>query len=243
MPPQGHLLRLEALRRMTGRSPDALLELAELQRNQAVDARQLAGLERGLIIDAIDEATDGAALVRFWDGVARPHKRDPEFIHAYARRSNQLSVADPAALIEAQLRHDWNDDLARLYGQLDQPEPARRRRQAEQWHKTHAASVGLNVALARLNLALGERHQAHDYLDRALAVANDAEAWELLGEACRQQPERARAALVNALRAQRGLPALAMPGDESQDERLGLFSVAEERSEHGVPRLPDSGSR
>lgn len=243
LPPQGHLLRLEALRQLSGRSPEALLELAELQRSQAIDARQLAGVERGLILDAIGEAPDGAALVRFWDGLPRQHKRDPEFIHAHARRSNELSVGDPAALIEAQLRHDWSDDLARLYAQLDQPEPARRRRQAEQWHKTHPDSVGLNIGLARLNLALGDRHQAQEYLGRALAMSHDSQAWELLGEACRQQPERARVALVNALRAQRGQPALAMPGDDSQDEQAGIYAVPEERSEHGLPRLPDSGGR
>lgn len=240
LPPQGHLLRLDALRLLRGRSPEALQELAELQRSQAVDARQLAGIERGLIVDAIEEAADGAALIRFWDGLPRQHKRDPEFVHAHARRSNELSVGDPAGLIEAQLRHHWDDGLARLYARLDQPEPARRRRQAEQWHKAHPDSPGLNIALARLNLALGERQQAVPYLDRALAAGNDPEAWELMAEACRAQPERARVALLNVLRAQRGRPPLPLPGDDSQDERAGLYSEPEERSEHGLPRLPGS---
>ncbi len=243
LPPQGHVLRLDALRRLDRRSPEALLELAELLRSQTVDQATHDRIEHELILDALAEFDDGAELTRFWDGLSRAHKRDPRLIAAYAAQAQVLSVSDPAGLIEAQIRHDWSDELARLYGQLDNPEPGRRLKHARTWLATHPDSVGLNVALARLSLAQGERRAAEDYLSHALGLANDAEAWELLAETYSQQPERARAALANSLRAQRGRPPLPLPGGAPQDDRSGLFAVAEERSEHGVPRLPNAGAR
>ncbi len=241
LPPQGHMLRLDALRRLDRRSPEALVELAELLRSQCIDQSTHDRIEHALILDALAEFNDGAELTRFWDGLSRAHKRDARLIAAYASQAQLLSVSDPAGLIEAQIRHDWSDELARLYGQLDNPEPGRRLKHARGWLGAHPDSVGLNVALARLSLAQGERRAAEDYLSHALNLANDAEAWELLAETYSQQPERARAALANSLRAQRGRPPLPLPGGGLQDDRSGLFAVAEERSEHGVPRLPSAG--
>lgn len=243
LPPQGHVLRLDALRQLDKRSPEALLELAELLRSQTIDQATHDRIEHELILDALAEFDDGADLTRFWDGLSRTHKRDAALIGAYARQAQLHSVSDPAGLIEAQLRHDWSDQLARLYGQLENPEPGRRLKQASAWLSAHPDSVGLNVALARLSLAQGDRRAAEDYLGHALSLANDAEAWELLAETYHQQPERARAALANSLRAQRGRPPLDLPGGSIQDDRSGLFAVAEERSEHGVPRLPSAGVR
>ncbi len=238
LPPSACLLRIDALC-AAHRAAEALAELPVLQRTQLLDGPRYAQIELAVAQQALSEAPNGDALERVWGALSKTHKRTTAIVTAYVERAQILVTGEPAAMIETQLKHDWDEHLVRLYGRLEQPEPARRIRQAEYWLAGHADSVGLNVALGRLCLREGQAGKAEDYLSHALSLAHDAEAWELLAEAYgRQQPERARVALLNALRSRRGEPALNLPGGSGRGEHLGLFAVAEERSEHGVPRLP-----
>lgn len=239
MPPSALLIRIEALR-AAHRADQAVAELPALHRAQLLDGMGYARLELAVILQALGEARDADTLARVWQAVPRGLRQLPEVLGAYLDRALVFGVDDPAGLIEAQLRQEWSESLVRLYGRLDQPAAARRLRTAQGWLAAHPDSPALNLALGRLSLAEGLDRQAEDYLGHALSVANEAEAWELLAEAChrQQQSERARVALGNALRARRGQPPLALPGGEPGGDNLGLFAVAEERSEHGVPRLP-----
>lgn len=243
LPPSAQLLRIEALH-ASHRSEEALKALPDLHRAQLLDGLQYAKLEAAVMLQALSEARDRDALGRLWEAPRGP-KRSADLLAAYAQRAVQLQADDPAPLIEAHLRRDWSEPLVRLYGQLDHVVPEQRIKTATGWLSAHADSVGLNIALARLHLKLGANSKAEEYLGHALALDNDAEAWELLAEACaqQQQGERARIALGNALRSRRGQAPLALPGGATRGENLGLFAVAEERSEHGVPRLPGAAAR
>lgn len=238
VPPSASLLRIEALR-AGRRSVEALAELPVLQRSQLLEETRYARIEQEVACAALAEADDGGFLDRIWDGLPKAQKRNGTIVAAYAERAAALTAGEPAAVIESQLRHEWDEDLVRLYGRLEHAEPLRRIRTAEQWLAAHADSVGLNVALGRLCLRAGQAGKAEDYLGHALSLAHDAEAWELLAELFGQkQPERARVALLNTLRSRRGEPPLNLPGGTVRGDHLGMFAVAEERSEHGVPRLP-----
>lgn len=243
-PPSALLIRIEALR-AAHRADEALTELPALHRAQLLDGLGYARLELAVVLQALSEAADRAALERIWQAVPRGLKQTPDVLTAYVERAIAFGLDDPAALVETQLRHEWSESLVRLYGRLEQPAAARRLRTAQAWLATHPDSPGLNVTLGRLSLVEGLDRQAEDYLGHALSVGNEAEAWELLAEAYhrQQQSERARVALGNALRARRGQPPQALPGGVPGGDNLGLFAVAEERSEHGVPRLPQSGTR
>ena len=245
-PPSAVLLRVEALRALH-RAEDALAELPNLHRAQLLDGLHYAKLELAVVLQALDEARDRDALARIWAILPKGLKRAPDVSVAYVERAHVLGADDPAALIEQHLRQDWSDDLARLYGRLEQPAPSLRFKIAEQWLAMHPDSAALNVSLGRLSLQQGLDQQAEGHLARALELANEPDAWELMADihVRQQQPERARIALMNALRARRReapLP-VPVPVGSARGDNLGLFAVAEERSEHGVPRLPGASPR
>jgi HemY protein len=244
LPPSAIGLRIDALR-ASHRSAEALAELPLLHKAQLHDGLQFAKLELATTRQALAEAGTGAALEQAWNQLPRGHKRSADLVAAYVERGLTLGLQDGAALIEAQLRHEWSEPLVRLYGRLDQPAPSQRLKLAEGWLAAHPDSVGLNLTLGRLQQRLGQPRLSEDYLGHALALASDAEAWEALAELYGQQQlaERAHVAAINALRARRGEAPLPLPAGPARTDNLGLFAVAEERSEHGVPRLPGAGVR
>ena len=243
-PPSAHLIRIDALR-AAHRADEALADLPNLHRAQLLDGLQYAKLELAVVLQALDEARDRDALTRIWAALPRGHKRSSDVLAAYLDRANTFGVDDPAALIEAHLKTDWSEPLARLYGRLDQPSTGRGLKFAEGWLANRPDSAALNVTLGRLHLREGHDAKAEEHLGRALALTNDADAWELLADIYvrQQQIERARIALGNAIRSRRGEAPLALPGGAPRGDNLGLFAVAEERSEHGVPRLPGVSAR
>jgi HemY protein len=97
----------------------------------------------------------------------------------------------------------------------------------------------LLLTLARLAQAQGQWPQAEDYLHRAIAQGAGSDAWEALGHgyAALGDEPRARLSYANALRAGRGEPVVDLPGRDLR-QRIHAEAVAEERDEHGTPRLP-----
>lgn len=240
LPPSGLLLRVQALC-ASHRAGEALVLLPELHRSHLLDGLAWAKQELAVALQALDGAGDRGALEQVWNALPKGLRRTGPVIEAYVERVLSLGGGgDAAALIEEHLRQDWSETLVRRYGQLEQPEPAQRLRHAEKWLVGHADSIGLHLALGQISLQQGALSQAEEFLGHALALGSDAGAWELLAEVYsrQQQHERARVALGNALRVRRGLAAMALPGVAARADHLGLFAVAEERSEHGVPRLP-----
>ncbi|MFB9068099.1 heme biosynthesis HemY N-terminal domain-containing protein [Pseudofulvimonas gallinarii] len=240
LPPNGLLLRHEALRQ-SRRAEEALALLPELHRCQLLDGLAYAKLELATILQALAEASDGAQLTRVWEALPRGQKRTDSVVSAYVQRAVELADVDASALIETQLKLEWSEDLIRQYGRIRQSSPARRLKQAEAWLSGHKDSVGLNLTLARLHLALGETSQAEEFVGHALALDSDAEAWELMADIAERQnqSERARVALGNVLRSRRGEAPLPLPAGGARASHLGLFAASEKRGEHGFPQLPD----
>ena len=79
---------------------------------------------------------------------------------------------------------------------------------------------------------------AAEVINRAIAQGAGSDAWEELGHVYTAQNDapRAQSSYANALRLQRGEPARAL-GDRSLREIIADEAVAEQRDEHGLPRL------
>jgi len=166
-------------------------------------------------------------------------------IAAYAQRAAALGqVLAAMDEIESALRRQWSERLVHVYGELGEAHADARVQRAESWLGAHPDSPQLLLTLGRLCIHGQLWGKAREYLERGLVFAPNAALWEALGDcrAMQQAPEDAGACYRNALRIARGESTQPL----AENPRVPLdtrASIAEERSEHGVPRLAKPGER
>ncbi len=239
LPPRGLSLRTDALAR-AGRAEEAYGQLGALRQQQALPANQIAALETRLALQMLDEAGDVNTLAARWEVLPKALRVSPEAVSRYAQRAVALNWNDVALRsIEQTLDSQWDDALVTLYGELPVDKLDSRRASAQRWLQHHASSPALLLTLARLARGQGQWTQAEDFLHRAVAQGAGADAWDMLGEGFAEQGDDAlaRQYLLNGLRVRRGQLPLSI---ERRDLRQQIQdqAVAEERDEHGFPRLP-----
>ena len=234
-----HLLVDTAL--ALGEPQVALDALPPLARSQSLTPDAQAELETRALDAALAAAPDANALNALWSRATRAQRRRPELVEAFARRSAALGQTLAAMdEIESTQRREWSDALAAAYGELGDAEVAARLRNAQDWLAQAPNSALLLVTLGRLQTLQGNIDGAEESLQRALALAPSAPAWEALGDVRRAAGDAigAATAYANALREPRGENALAVEPLQARGA-VDTHPVAfEERSEHGVPRLP-----
>lgn len=234
-----HLLVDTAL--LLGEPQVALDALPPLARSQSLTTEAQAQLELRTLAAALAAAPDATALNALWHQSSRAQRRRPELVEAFARRSAALGQM-LAALdeIEAAQRHEWSDRLAAAYGELGQAEAPARLARAQNWLGQAPNSAALQITLARLHLQLAQPEAAEESVQRALALGATPAAWEVLGAIRRAVGDDAGAAnaWANALHQPRGDALLAVAPLAARADVDTRPIAFEERSEHGVPRLP-----
>ena len=234
-----HLLVDTAL--SLGEPQVALDALPPLARSQSLTPEAQAELETRVLGAALVAAPDATALNALWSRATRAQRRRPELIEAFARSSaafgQTLAAMDE---IESAQRREWSNALATAYGDLGDAEPAARLRSAQAWLAQAPNSAPLLVTIGRLQAQQNNAAAAEESLQRALALAPSADAWEALGDVRRLAGDTtgATAAYWNALRASRGESVLAIAPLQTRGPVDTQPIAFEERSEHGVPRLP-----
>ena len=214
--------------------------LDPLQKSGALGTRAYAALEAKVLIATINVAPDGAALNTLWSQLPKAQRRVPAVIDAYARRAAGFGLILPAMdEVESALRREWSPLLVETYGVLGGDDLEARLRRAESWLDGHPNDATLLLTLGRMCVRLKLWGKANQYLQRSLALAPSAGAWEALGDTFAGQgnPEQAQRCYRNALSLIRGDAVESLPQEQRAD-RLDTRPVAiEERNEHGVPRL------
>ncbi|MEO8672402.1 MAG: heme biosynthesis HemY N-terminal domain-containing protein [Tahibacter sp.] len=219
----------------------AFSALGPLSRSQSLPASRYAALEARVLAAVLAAQPSADAANTFWAGLSRAQRRVPAALAAYARRVATLGQPLPGmSEVEAFLRKDWADEVVLAYADLGDEDAGARMRKAEQWLSAQPNNVALLTTLGRLCVDNQLWGKAHEYLERALAIREEPLTWETLGDCCAGEGEHvaAQIAYSNALALSRGGATRALPG---RNARLGLNTTAivvEERSEHGVPRLP-----
>lgn len=224
----------------TGDHRRALAALEPLQKSGALGSQRYAALESQVIVGAINAASDGQALNALWSQLGKGQRRAPAVIDAYARRAAAFGLSLPAMdEVESALRREWSPQLAQTWGMLEGDDLDARLRRAEGWLDAHPNDPGLLLAMGRMCVRQQLWGKARTYLERSLAVAPSAEAWEALGEVCVGQGDvpLAQRCYRNALALTRGEAALELPRDSKLSHPDTRSLVVEERDEHGVPRL------
>ena len=224
-----------------GDTRTALDALPALARSQSLTPQAQAALETRVLAAALAGAGDAARLNTLWSSASRAQRRRPELVAAFARRSAALGQTLAAMdEIESAQRREWNDELATSYAELGADEVPARARKAEGWLVLAPNSAALLTTIGRLYAQQSLWAKAEEPLERALALAESPAAWQALGDCYRGEGDSATAntCYANALHVARG-EASTPVGPRLPRGPVDTRPVAfEERSEHGVPRLP-----
>ena len=238
LPPRALALRAQALVAM-GRADEALPSLPTLVTDAGLAADAAGDLEREWTAAALRQARDADQLQQRWSSMVPALREHGPCVIAYAQRAGELGLESQAAeaLAEA-IDRQWRPELVQAFGRLPPARDDTRLARAQGWLASHPADPALSLALGRLQRARGALGPAGDLLERAIAQGAGAEAWEELGHVhtALDHAPRAQACYANALRVQRGQAARPL-GERSLREQIAAEAVAEERDEHGMPRL------
>jgi HemY protein len=172
------LLRLELkARQLTGqwdevdRLLDALMRANALEPGIALQSRRMAYAE-----NLKRRAEDDRGLLEYWKKIPAEFKIDPWVARAAARAFMQRGGHDTALdVLEAALNHEWQEDLASLYGDLRGSSPTRQIEQAEKWLHAHPRDAQLLLSLAQLCSVQQLWGKAQSYLEASLAISPSAE--------------------------------------------------------------------
>lgn len=238
LPPRGWQQRGEALVAL-GRAGDALASIDAIGSEQSLSAEQLTALECRWHAAALQQATHADELHQRWSQLpARLRESEPVLL-AYAIRAGELGLeAEAAEALAEAIDRQWNEALVARLALLPPARDDQRLARAERWIAAHPTSAALSLCLGRLCQRAGKLGKAEELLNRALAQGAGAEAWESLGRVYTAQNDTAHAqtCYANALRMQRGEP-VHLLGGRSLREQIADEAVAEQRDEHGLPRL------
>ncbi|WP_430392348.1 heme biosynthesis HemY N-terminal domain-containing protein [Dyella sp. 20L07] len=226
----------------SGDTRRARVALEPLQKSGALGARGFAALEAQVLSASLRAAPDAAALNTLWSQLPKAQRRVPAAIDAYARKAAAFGMMLPAMdEVESALRREWSPLLIETYGALGGDDIEARLRRAESWLDAHPNDAALLLTLGRMCVRLLLWGKAAQYLERSLALSPSSAAWEALGDVYAGQDDAALAQRCyrNALALARGESIEPLP-QGARATRLDTRPIAvEERSEHGVPRLPE----
>jgi HemY protein len=240
LPPAGWQLLAEAALR-SGDAATAFAALPELARAQAMAPQALAALQARTVAAVLAAAPDRDRLNELWSGLSKVQRSLDEAVTAYARRAAAIGqILAGMSALEGAMRRQWSEPLIVCYGELGPAEADARLRYAEGWIAQQPNSAGLALTLGRLCIQCRLWGKARGYLERGLEIEPSPALWEALGDCHGGRDDVASAARCwrNALLAARGDPTQPLPQAPAATALSTRAAVVEERSEHGVPRLP-----
>lgn len=218
----------------------AYAALDPLQKSGALGSRGYGKLEAKVLTATLNAAADGVTLNALWSKLPKAQRRVPAVIDAYARRAAGFGLVLPAMdELESALRREWSSQLIATYGALGGEDLAARLRRAEGWLDAHPNDVSLLLTLGRMCVRMDQWNRARQYLERSLALAPSATAWESLGDMFAGQDDGVLAQLCyrNALAFERGEATRPLPA-RSSGKNMDTRPIAiEDRDQHGLPRL------
>ena len=152
---------------------DALyVEMAEAQLRRLAGARDLAGL------DAV------------WNGLPKQLRARSSLFAAYAGARASCDDHDGLEkLLRRTLKTGWDDQLVKIYGELETSHPAAHLAHAEAWLTRRGEDPVLLLSAARLCMQNQLWGKARSYLETSLALRPDAAAYRVYGRLLDQMGE------------------------------------------------------
>ena len=164
-------------------------------------------------INAAMTALDDAQLKNACDEIPKPLLQTPEVVIAKARALVRLGKPPEAErVLRELLDHNWDEEAAVLYGELETVETLDTLQVAERWLRERATDPGLLLACARLCVRAELYGKARSYLEASVAIKPRLDAYQLLASLSEDLGDRERAlkvlndALIHAIGRKPNLP-------------------------------------
>lgn len=172
---------------------EALSELLpQLQKQQVFTEAELDAMERNVYLSLLNQSVIGLTvetdeeqrekvITQRWKELPKELNQDPGLATRYARLLEENGAEERAeSFIRDALKHDWNEDLVRLYGQINGGSPAKQLKVAESWLDKYPENAILLLTLGRLSLQNHQWQQARDYFEQSLALDKSQETYHEL---------------------------------------------------------------
>ncbi len=181
--------RSQSVRRLTLRAQIVLRQwdkvlgtLQALEKANAIDGPQADAVRRQAQQELLTRSgQDEKSLRDFWKTLASSEKLDRALALAAARRFQALGCLDDArSILEQALEHQWDSELADLYGQCPSAQVLHQIERAELWLQQHSHDASLLLSLGRLCLHQSLWGKAQSYLEASLALESSLEGRQLL---------------------------------------------------------------
>lgn len=181
--------RSNAVRRLTMRAQirlrqwDQVLQtLAALEKANAIERSHAEAVRRQAHLELLSRhGHDERGLRTFWRSLSSEQRNDRTVAAAAARRFIDLKQMDDARdLLEQALEHQWDTELAGLYGQCPGSAVLAQIERAERWLVKHPQDAGLLLSLGRLCLHQSLWGKAQSYVEASLAIDPSPEGREAL---------------------------------------------------------------
>lgn len=200
-PRNRYLLRLLAEVYQDLRDWTGLAELVpELRAHAALAAGEVDALEvrahRELLQLTLPSGSRDVIL-RAWNAVPKPLRRQPSLIAIYARQLiQQNEMQEAEAVLRAALEGQWDAELVTLYGQVYGEQPTEQLAHAESWLAAHDDDAALAVACGRLAVYANDLAKARAHFERAISLNGPADAYHEYGGLLERLGEKDKAASV-----------------------------------------------
>lgn len=148
-------------------------------------------------LTAAGSETDTDDLLHAWSDTPKRLRDLPSVTRAYVTRLRECGADSRAGdqILQFMKRH-WDDELAKVYGELDQDDSVAQLATVEEWVQRHGDKPILLVLAGQLCLRNKLWGRARSYLERSLAQGPNPETYLALGELS-EQTEDVDAALIN----------------------------------------------
>ena len=197
-PRHRYLLKLLAQVYLQLRDWTGIVELIPELRNQGAMAhKDIDALELQANRELLQLALPSGAreiLVRAWNAVPKSLRQDSTLVAVYARQlilQNEMRQAE--MVLQQALDHQWNTELAMLFGHVHGEHPAEQLAQAEGWLVSHPSDAVLYLSCGRLALRANELGKAREYFEKSIGFNGPVEAHRELGALYERMGEKDRA--------------------------------------------------
>ena len=158
--------------------------LPRLKHYHALSSSDYKQIEKTVYYQLLQEKAKGSVdgLNQFWQRIPKECKTQGEIASTYVKALLKSdNPIDAENILRAALKHDWQEELIRLYGHLSHPSPQKVLNLAESWLHQHPSSPGLLLTLGRLCEEQQLWGKAQRYFEASLSLQPDPETYAALG--------------------------------------------------------------